>query len=95
MSRAAPVVALHLVSGAGQSFSTSNHSSSSETGAQAEPLAETPQANDHEDVRASRKTRPVEVSLGGVAYQALLLDIMFIIGAAEKRGGICATAGVP
>jgi hypothetical protein len=84
-------VALHLVSGAGQSFSTWNHSSSSETGAQAEPLAETPQANDHEDVRASRKTRPVEVSLG-MAYQALLLDIMFIIGAAEKRGGICATA---
>jgi hypothetical protein len=28
---AAPVVALHLVSGAGQSFSTWKHSSSSET----------------------------------------------------------------
>src|SRR6266498_3489682 len=31
VSWAAPVVALHLVSGAGQSFSTCNHSSSSET----------------------------------------------------------------
>src|SRR4051794_34904223 len=44
VSRAAPVVALHLVSGAGRSFSTRNRSPNSETGARARRTTRTPRA---------------------------------------------------